>query len=125
MTEGALDKFGELLMTRIRDAAIVDWDKIVDGKMKDAVSQRVARAVADLGPDAKGVIRQLIPQIVDTTLHHLLWTLEQEPSLHVTVENDDGDPVDVAEESDGLTGDLYDWLPRFSTQRYQNPADPQ
>jgi hypothetical protein len=53
----------------------------------------------------------------------LLWTLEQDDSLELQVHDDSGETTNVADESDGLAGDLYDWLPRFSKQRYQNPAD--
>src|SRR6266508_2720070 len=122
MTRKGLDKFGETLMTHVRDEAIADWDMIIEGKMKDALSQRIARAVAK-SPEQKALIHQLIPQIVDTTLHHLLWTLEQDNSLELQVHEESGETTNIAEESDGLAGDLYDWLPRFSKQRYQNPAD--
>jgi hypothetical protein len=109
-------------MTHVRDEAIADWDMIIEGKMKDAVSQRIARAV-EKRPEHKALIHELIPQIVDTTLHHLLWTLEQDDSLELQVHDDSGETTNVADESDGLAGDLYDWLPRFSKQRYPNPAD--
>jgi len=122
MTRKGLDKFGETLMTHVRDEAIADWDMIIEGKMKDALSQRIARAVAK-SPEQKALIHQLIPQIVDTTLHHLLWTLEQDNLLELQVHEESGETTNIAEESDGLAGDLYDWLPRFSKQRYQNPAD--
>ncbi|HEX8617171.1 MAG TPA: epimerase [Thermoanaerobaculia bacterium] len=111
-------------MTRVRDEAIADWDMIVGGDMKDAHSQRIAATLKRLSPDVQRLIGDLIPKIVDTTMHHLLWALNQEEdSVQVHVEDDSGDLVNVNERSDGLPGELYEWLPRFSRQRFTNPAD--
>jgi hypothetical protein len=123
MNQTALDRFGELLMSRVRDEAIVDWDMILTGQMKDRDSQRISNAIDQLSPSVKALISELVPQIVDTALHHLLWTIEQNDTVEVRVQGIDGGEVNIAEASDGLSGELYDWLPRFSKQRYQNPAD--
>lgn len=123
MTETSLDKAGRVLMSRVRDEAISDWDMILEGKMKDARSQRLADRFSRLTGEAKAFVYELVPQVVDTTLHHLLWTFEQDDALELHVQLAAGGTANVADESDGLSGDLYDWLPRFSRQRFQNPAD--
>lgn len=54
--------------------------------------------------------------IVDTTLHHLLWTVEQEDLIEFTFKEDD-QIVNINEISDGLAGELYTedgWISRFS-----------
>ena len=33
MSQAALDKFGQLLMRRVRDEAITDWKMMIDGRM--------------------------------------------------------------------------------------------
>lgn len=124
MSESALDKFGKVLMTRVRDEAIIDWDMIISGQMKDRGAQKIATQYASLSPDTKTLISRIIPQIVDTTLHHLLWTLEQDDSIDVAIHGGSGQKTNVKDESDGLSGDLYDWLRRFSTQRHQDPSMP-
>jgi hypothetical protein len=111
-------------MTRVRDEAIADWDMIVAGAMKDAHSQSVAATIQRFPADAQRLIVSLIPRIVDTTVHHLLWALDQEEgSIQVHVDDGTGRFVKLNEQSDGLPGELYDWLPRFSRQRFTNPAD--
>lgn len=118
----ALDRFGELLMRRIRDEAISDWDMILDGTMKDERSQKVRAELAGLDFDSSQVafIRWLIPQVVDTTLHHLLWTLEQEETVNVAVKTEGAEIASLREASDGLAGELYSedgWIARFSKER--------
>ena len=84
-----LEAFGMFLMRRVRDKAIADWDKIVSGEMKGDSAARVQRELAEYGAEDIEVLRRLIPQIVDTTLHHLLWALEQdEQHVKVAVQTD-------------------------------------
>lgn len=121
MSHPVLEKFGELLMTRVRDKAIADWDKIIGGEMRGERAQRVQALLASLIPDQVEVVKQLLPQIVDTTLHHLLWVLEQERSIEVRTGVGEGQPQSVRDLSDGLPGELYSsngWIARYSRQRH-------
>src|SRR5512138_1067219 len=107
-------------MQRVRDEAISDWDMILDGRMKDEHSQRLRGEFARLDLQAQAFISTLVPQIVDTTLHHLLWTLEQVDTVRVAVETADEPVPDIKEVSDGLSGEVYGpdgWMARFSSQR--------
>lgn len=115
MGEKILDIFGELLMNRVRDEAIDDWERIVDGKMHDEESVEIHNSLSN---KEKELIRKLLPKIVDTTLHHFLWTLEQEDSIELLV-NDGMKKENINEISDGLTGELYTedgWIYRFSNK---------
>src|SRR5262245_17681040 len=118
-----LDYFGELLMRRVRDEAIADWDMIVDGRMKDDGSKRIRSELSSraFNKEQIDMVRWLVPKIVDTTLHHLLWTLEQEESIVIGLRGDDTSAQSLREQSDGLAGDMYNWIPRFSKQRYEEP----
>ena len=125
MSGRSLDRLGELLMTRVRDKAISDWDKILDGRMKGATADRVRSELAAGTGEPVAILRRLIPLVVDTTLHHLLWTLEQEKSLNLSI-GVEGDVIPSAREaSDGLSGELYGtrgWIARFSTERHEQGA---
>ena len=115
MSEKSLDFFGEILMNRVRDEAIDDWERIIEGQMKDEESVQIHKSLSD---KEKELIRRLVPKIVDTTLHHLLWTLEQDDSLELLV-NSGTKKENIAEISDGLTGELYTedgWIYRFSNK---------
>ena len=109
----ALDHFGELLIKRVREKAILDWTKILDGRMKGETAKRLRSELSRLGRGELALIERLVPQIVDTALHHLLWALEQEESVDVAVKTSSGVVPSLREVSDGLAGELYGWIPRF------------
>jgi hypothetical protein len=111
-----LDLFGEILMKNVRDEAIEQWNMTIQGKMKSEESKRLHNLIS-LSSQSE-LINDLVPKIVDTTLHHLLWTLEQEESIDVTI-NDGNKPVSIKDISDGLAGELYTedgWINRFSNK---------
>ena len=120
MSKKALDLFGQLLINNIRDKAIFEWDMIIKGEMKDIETQKVQQVLSDLTKKEIDIISWLIPQIVDTTIHHLLWTLEQNKSIDVAVKMESESTSSIKEVSDGLTGDFYEWRMRFSKERYED-----
>ena len=123
MSQSALDLFGELLMTKVRDEAILVWKMIVDGSMKGVTSERVNKMLS-LYPDGyKNIIKSLVPDIVDTVLHHLLWTLDQNDNIHIRVTIDNQEIPSLKDISGDLPGELYaddGWIARFSKEK----ADP-
>jgi len=119
-----LDKFGKTLMSKVRDSAIRNWDMILDGRMKGDMANNIRQELSTFSDEQRELVYRLIPNIVDTTLHYLLWAIEQEHSIEVIQSLDNNDRADVAEISDGLPGELYTkegWIERFSTQRYEEP----
>jgi hypothetical protein len=120
MSNPLLDKFGELLITRVRDKAIGDWERIVSGQMRGATAERVKQQLASVDTQMRLVLLSLVPQIVDTTLHHLLWTVEQERSVDIVTKGENGIAHSIRDVSDGLAGELYSeqgWIVRFSNKR--------
>ena len=113
-----LDFFGQILMERIRDEAIDDWERIFQGKMRDNESKIIFETLSSFSPEQIQFIINLFPKIVDTTLHHLLWTLEQE-DINVLVKDEENKFLNIKEISDGLAGELYTedgWILRFSNK---------
>lgn len=120
MSQAALDQFGQLLMTKVRDQSISDWKKIVDGRMKGVSSVRIREVLSPLSEEQRQVFLSLVPEIVDTVLHHLLWTFEQEDDVRIGVVADDEDIASLNDVSDGLAGELYSdegWIARFSKEK--------
>lgn len=118
----ALDYFGQILMEKVRDQTITEWDRTFNGEMKGITAQKVRKALSGLNAEQIEVIRWLIPKIVDLSLHNLLWTLEQDESINVTVKTDSEKVSSIRDVSDGLAGELYTeegWIMRFSKQRYE------
>jgi len=115
----ALDFFGKVLMSRIRDEAIDHWERIFQGKMNDEDSQKVFEELRFFNPKQVQFIIDLLPKIVDTTLHHLLWTIEQEEDINILVKLEEDKYLDIRQISDGLAGELYTedgWISRFSNK---------
>jgi hypothetical protein len=75
-----------------------------------------------LGPDAKELLKRLVPEIVDTTLHYVMWMLEH-PShneIRISLTLPSGETVpDLSAVSDGLAGDLVSWIPAFAKERHK------
>lgn len=120
MNNKLLDLFGEKLIQSVRDEAIEQWEMTIEGKMRSEDSQILFKLIANSGQS--DLINELIPQIVDTTLHHLLWTLEQDDLIDISVSEDDK-KVSLKELSDGLAGELYTedgWISRFSKKSKHN-----
>ena len=126
MAGNAIDVFGELLMCKVRDKAIADWDRILDGRMKGRTAERVREELATASPDAADVLRNMVPRLVDSVLDHLMWTLEQEETIDVSVEVDGVTTPSIRDASDGLSGELYGergWISRFSQERPGDSVD--
>jgi hypothetical protein len=125
MPSESLEKLGQTLIESVRDRAIADWDKIIDGRMKGLTANAVRAELEAASPDASAILAKVLPRIVDATLHNLLATLEREEALRLVVGLQNGSEVNAAEESDGLSGELYGqrgWIARFSKQRHNEGA---
>lgn len=122
MRKQALDHFGELLMQKVRDESIEQWDKILDGRMHDPFAQRVRDSLAEFDAHQLEVLRWLVPQVVDVTLHHLLWMFDQTRSVDVAVKTPEGIVPSIRDVSDGLAGEPHGdhgWISRFSKERHE------
>jgi ferritin len=120
VSKHVLDYFGKYLMTQVRDEAIDHWDRIIDGFMKDSESQEIHNKLKKYSSEEIEFLRELLSKVVDTTLHHLLWSIEQHESIDILVSTESGTVYNVKEISDGLAGELYTedgWINRFSNKR--------
>jgi hypothetical protein len=118
VSQAALTAFGEFLMRYIRDPAIHDADSIITGQAKGLTAQQFKGGFDALTAEQRELLQRLVPVIVDGTLHHLLWCLEQVEWVKVRVETEGGVVDNLKDVSDGLEGEAYDWIPRFSEERY-------
>jgi hypothetical protein len=112
-----LDHFGEILMKEVRDEAIEQWEMLIDGRLKGATAEACRPGILAMTPDDRATLAALIPRIVDTTIHHLLWTLERREDVSVAVRAGGSGVPSIAAESDGLAGEVYGpdgWQARFS-----------
>lgn len=116
-----LDRFGQQLMTLVRDEAVADLDALAARRMGGPEGTRWRELLADAR--TQQVVQELLPDIVDLVLARFLHTLDT-GSLPLAVRRPDGSYADLADLGRGeLAGGLYDdegWRVRFSRTRY-NP----
>ena len=122
MSKAALDYFGEALVTKGRDAAISDWDAIVEGRAKSERAKRLQAELATTSGDQLLLLKRLIPQIVDSALFYALSSIESSPntSLRVSIGRVLSD--ELRDVSDGLGAELFGdqgWIARFSKHRFE------
>jgi hypothetical protein len=112
----ALSHFGQILMAEVRDRAINDWEETLKGERKSARSKTNFQKLSTLKPEQQEVFRQILPQIVDSVLHHLLWILEENEDIELNVKTSVGFQ-NIAKISDGLTGEPFGkngWIAMYS-----------
>lgn len=120
MSEEALDKFGEMLVQKVRDESITDWDMIVGGQMKSERAQQLRDKLSGLSDEQLRVFLTTVPDVVDTVMHHLMQWLEVEDDVEVAVTTSTEQIHSLRDVSDGLAGELYTekgWISRFSRIR--------
>ena len=118
MSNKFLDHFGLLLISNVRDESIRTWLQILDGQMKGKTAERMHGKFVSFSSNEISVIKEAIPEIVDSVLHHLLWTLEQHDDIRLSVKIADAVSNNLADISDGLSGELptsEGWIGRFSS----------
>ena len=119
MSREALDRFGRFLMNGVRDRAIRHWDMVLRGQMKDDESQRLYSSIITLSPEARAIVSEVVPKIVDTSLNKFLQSLDDEDDIQVAVDTESGRIESISDDSDGLAGELYSehgWFRRFSDE---------
>lgn len=114
--DNCLNEFGEVLIKEVRDRTIRLFDKKVQGAMKDKDSQLLFEKVNKLSKEQQLLINEIIPQIVDLSLHNMLCVFEEHDEFQIVIDGEN-----IADISDGLSGELYTsdgWIEKFSEQRY-------
>jgi hypothetical protein len=120
--------FGRELIDSARDWPIRQIDGIMDGSAVAPANVPIYEEAKRLSPEAQDFIKRLIPEIVDTTLHYVMFMF-QHPTHHgirISVTTPDGETFpDLDAASDGLAGDLIAWIQAYSKQRYKTFPEPE
>jgi hypothetical protein len=115
-----LNRFAETMIQQVRDETIDLWDRSLSGRMRDEDSLKATQVIATLSPEQKALVDWMVVRMVDSTIHHWLWMLEQEEDTQVVQYIAEGDGANIAEISDGLCGEMYGdegWIARYSKER--------
>ncbi len=114
MLKPEIEEFAKALVEWVRDAAIQSNDRILEEK--HAIGKRWKEAAASGPPEEFAKV--LIPDVVDSTIAHLLGAIDQDV-LRLSFTAANGKSVDLTTETDGLSG-LYggEWCEKYSKERF-------
>jgi hypothetical protein len=112
----ALDKFGEFVVTKLRDAIIDQADALLSAHWKAPSVQDLQAALQGFTAEQRAIVRRCVVESADSGVHDFLFAMQEEHDagggLRVVV-----DGQIVAAESDGLHGEPFTddgWYSRFS-----------
>ncbi len=124
MAHPAVDKFGALVVNKLRDAAIEHYDGLASQRWKAPALQQLQSDLASLSPDQRAVVRRCVISAIDSGMHDFLFGIveqhDDDESIHLLV-----DGHDVAALSDGLHGEQFTddgWIAKFGA--YSENGDP-
>lgn len=112
-----LDRFGQLLVSEVRDVAVAVALKSLRGQMKDQASKQLEAELEKVPENTRKLIETFATDLVDSTLHNLLSFFEGAEDFMIAFKEDENNLVDLNEISDGLAGELFTdegWISRFS-----------
>ncbi|HEY1380577.1 MAG TPA: hypothetical protein VGF55_27495 [Gemmataceae bacterium] len=112
-----IEEFAKTLVERVRDAAIQSNDRIL--QEEHVIAKRWRQAAAGGSPQAFAKV--LIPDVVDSTIAHLLGAIDQEV-LRLSFTASNGKSIDlttVATQSGELSG-WYggEWCEKYTKERF-------
>ncbi len=66
-----LDRFGKIIISEVRDRTISQFNMIIDGSMKGLTAKRVRNEISGFSEDELNILKGLIVDAVDYSLHNL------------------------------------------------------
>jgi len=113
MKDDIIKNFAQLLIGKVRDAAIQSCDHNLDPNSDHIVARR--------WKEANGDQKAVIPDCVDETIFQLLNAI-YDGSIHLTFRLKSGEMVDLSQEGMGELAGWYmgsgGWRTRYSKERY-------
>ena len=117
MAHPAVDKFGKLIVTRLRDNAIEHFDLLATQHYAAPGLKPLQADLASLTVEQRDIVRRCVISSIDNGLHDFLFGLVEANDA------DDGiavivDGQNIAELSDGLHGEQFTdegWVAKFGT----------
>jgi hypothetical protein len=117
-----LEKFGQILMSEVRDKAIEKYEMIATGALKSIPAMELNKKLSSFSDEQLSIVRQVVASSIDDVIYNFLWMLEQhEDDIDLTCsEDEDSTKENVRNISDGLSGELYTedgWIEKFSNYK--------
>jgi hypothetical protein len=113
-----LDNFGKILIEEVRDRVLHLGELIRDGHMNSIENKDLYNRIKKLSPECQEVLKDFACALVDKTIHHSLWMIEQNDEYDlVKYSKDKSPPLSLRDISDGLCAELYTedgWIEKYS-----------
>lgn len=112
-----LEKFGNILITQVRDQAITQYDKTVAGKMISDISPTLSKDLSNFTEEQLLLIRKLIVGSIDSVIYNFLWMLEDNEDEIELIYSDETKKININQLSDGLSGEIFTedgWIAKYS-----------
>ncbi|KGE18398.1 hypothetical protein [Paenibacillus wynnii] len=117
MTERqAIDKFGQVIMTDLRDNTIDFFEALVRGNWKAPGLQRLQSELGELNENQIGLVRRILIRSMDTGIHDFLFKLQEQADFDNDIEIK-VQGIDIIQASDGLHRELFTedgWFANYS-----------
>lgn len=112
-----LDEFGAEFAAKARDLTIRMLEVLVEGRHGSDGDVRIAQDLARMEESDRELALHLIRRFIDSTLHNVLWMIEESKRFDLVAHAPEGRLTSLTELSDGLTSEPYTeagWYARFS-----------
>ncbi|MCK6074681.1 hypothetical protein [Paenibacillus silvae] len=112
----ALDTFGQIVMSDLRDRSIDFFEQLVEGHWKSPSLEKLQAELQELNEKQINLVRSTLIRSLDRGIHDFLFKLQEqadfENDIEIKVQG-----VDIIQSSDGLQGELFTedgWITNFS-----------
>lgn len=118
--EEQLSSFGNLFIESVRDNTLFVLEGIISGHMKSKVYKEMYEKINRMSEQDRELLMDFAYRMVDLSLHNMLFMFEASKEWIIS---DSENTINIAEDSDGLSGELYTddgWIHRFSNYKRSN-----
>lgn len=107
-----LSEFGKVFISNTMDATLNTMYKMTSGTLKGVRAEKMLEILSGLSPNETDKINEVIRMSVETAIFNVLFMLEECDDIKIMYKD-----MDVLEESDGLSGELFGdsgWIKKYS-----------
>lgn len=112
----SLDKFGALIVQKLRDSMLDKLEKLLRGESNARDDQQLQSQLAGFSEVQKQAVRDTVDQMIKAGMHDFLFAIQEDADANGPVKVL-VDGQEVAKLSDGLHGEIFGdegWIVRFS-----------
>lgn len=112
MKRDALDIFGQFIINNLFDKGLERYFDLKNNKFKSSSSIEISNCLQNLTKTQTDLIEKMTNEVLVTAVHDFLFSVQESDEIKIIVNG-----IDVAEESDGLHGELFTtegWIHLFS-----------